>query len=78
MPRAPLSIISRCVPCSLVYRLQHYISLTLYRQQAILRGVEDATQLLALLVEANDAAGARAADGAAPLDVSAFYNVRAP
>jgi len=42
----------------LVIVLQQYITITLYQQQAITQGVEDATKSLKLLYEANDMAAA--------------------
>ncbi|KAG2439072.1 hypothetical protein HYH02_006599 [Chlamydomonas schloesseri] len=49
----------------LVTRLHSFISMTLFRMQSITRGVEDATRLLALVHEANEEAGRRAAAAAA-------------
>ncbi|GLC35097.1 hypothetical protein PLESTM_000279200 [Pleodorina starrii] len=48
----------------LLSRLHSFISLTLFRMQSITRGVEDATRLVALLHEANEVAGQRAAAAA--------------
>ncbi|GIL42536.1 hypothetical protein Vafri_497 [Volvox africanus] len=48
----------------LLSRLHSYISLTLFRMQSITRGVEDATRIVALLHEANEVAGQRAAAAA--------------
>ena len=42
-------------PCRLVVLLQQYITLTLYQQQAITRGVEEATRALGFIHRANDA-----------------------
>ena len=42
-------------PCRLVILLQQYITLTLYQQQAITRGVEEATRALGFINRANDA-----------------------
>ncbi|GAX73417.1 hypothetical protein CEUSTIGMA_g869.t1 [Chlamydomonas eustigma] len=51
----------------LVVILQQYITLTLYQQQAITRGVEEATRVLGVVNRANDAS-------LAPLPFSEFYN----
>eukprot|EP00195_Chlamydomonas_chlamydogama_P006855 CAMPEP_0202911740 /NCGR_PEP_ID=MMETSP1392-20130828/55763_1 /ASSEMBLY_ACC=CAM_ASM_000868 /TAXON_ID=225041 /ORGANISM="Chlamydomonas chlamydogama, Strain SAG 11-48b" /LENGTH=556 /DNA_ID=CAMNT_0049602365 /DNA_START=33 /DNA_END=1703 /DNA_ORIENTATION=- len=50
----------------LVVILQQYITLTLYQQQAITRGVEDATRALGMLCQANDRSRV--------LPYSEFYN----
>eukprot|EP00882_Tetradesmus_deserticola_P027453 GHRQ01030396.1.p3 GENE.GHRQ01030396.1~~GHRQ01030396.1.p3 ORF type:complete len:101 (-),score=41.75 GHRQ01030396.1:151-453(-) len=42
-----------CCVCRIVGLLQQYITLTLYRQQAITPGIEAATQLLGLLETAS-------------------------
>ena len=68
--RAPAHVYRRTVS-----RLQQYISLTLYRKQTITPGVEEATRLLGLLGEANEAAAPRMANGLPPLEVADFYNV---